>query len=194
VDWQSVVDQIIARFSDRLYFITHGNLSAEVLWGEVGTLTNPFLDYPADINASIPSPVSVTLCTRHYLDVATMKRDAWTSEDAAIYVAAEVVANKICSSLFQIRSLIGSTQSGADGEESALLKCREVAGALMEQLQWTTWKECGRCASSGQFCFIPMFPAGNVEDYYSPECKGLDDMEESFNGCYWTLGVGGINC
>jgi hypothetical protein len=28
----------------------------DALWAEVGTLVNPFLDYPVDQNASIPSP------------------------------------------------------------------------------------------------------------------------------------------
>ena len=55
----------------------------------------------------------------------------------------------------------------------------------MDQLQWTTWKGCGRCASSWQFCFIPMFPTGSVEDYYSPNCKELDDMDDVVKGCYW---------
>jgi hypothetical protein len=190
VDWQSVVDDIVSRFSDRLHFMAHGNLSAVALWGEVGTLVHPFLDYPADMNASMPSPVSVTLCARHYLDAAMMKRNAWTPEDAAIFIAVEVVADEICSALFQIRNLLGSSWSSTDGDDSALLESREVATALMQQLQWTTWKECGSCASSGQFCFIPMFPAGSPEDYYSPSCKGIEDMDEAFKGRYWSLGGG----
>ena len=156
-----------------------------MLWGEIGTLINPFLDYPADINASTPSPASIMLCTRYYLDASLLRKDTWTPEDAAIFVALEVVADKICSSLFQIRSLLASIRDA----EVALLRSREVAGALMEQLQWTAWKECGRCASSAQFCLIPIFPVGSVEDYYSPKCKGIEDMEESFKGCYWALGL-----
>jgi hypothetical protein len=112
------------------------------------------------------------------------RKDAWTPEDTVIFVAIEVVSEKICLSLFQIRSLLYPTQS-----DSSLLKSREIATELMEQLQWTTWKECGLCTRSGQFCFIPMFPAGNMKDYYEPSCKGLDDMEEAFNGCYWELGT-----
>jgi hypothetical protein len=176
VDWQGVVDQFITRFSDRIHFITYGNLSAEALWAEVGTLINSFLDYPADKNASISSPESATLCIRHYLDAPIIRRDLWTPEDAAIHAALEVVADKVCSSLFQIKSILDSTGSG---NKSALLRSREVASALMEQLQWTTWKECGRCASSGQFCYIPM-PAGTLEDFHSPRCKGLDDIKRYY--------------
>jgi hypothetical protein len=184
VDWQSVVDDIISRFSDRIHYIAHGNLSAEVLWSEVSTLIHPFLNYPADMNASTPSPESVTRCTRHYFSAAMTRKDAWTPEDTAIFVAIEVVSKRICSSLFQMRSLLYPTQS-----ESSLLTSREITTELMEQLQWTTWKECGPCTGSGKFCFIPMFPAGNPEDYYAPSCKGLDYMEEAFKGCYWSLGV-----
>jgi len=184
VDWQSVVDDIISHFSDRIHYIAHGNLSAEVFWDEVSTLIQPFLDYPADMNASTPSPELVTRCTRHYLSSAILRRDAWTPEDTAIFVAIEVVSEKICSSLFQIRSLLYPTQS-----ESPLLKSREIATELIERLQWTTWKECGPCAGEGQFCFIPMFPAGSVKDYYEPSCKGLDNIEEAFKGCYWMLGI-----
>jgi hypothetical protein len=190
VDWQSVVDDIISRFSDRIHFMAHDNLSALALWGEVGTLINPFMDFPADMNASMPSPVSITLCTKHYLDAAMMRRDTWTPEDAAIFVAVEAVAEKICSALFQIRNLLGSSWSSPDREGAALLKSQDLATALMQKLQWTTWKECGPCASSGQFCFIPMFPAGNPKDYYSPSCKGIEDMEEAFKGLYWRLGGG----
>jgi hypothetical protein len=182
IDWQNIVDDIVTRFSDRLNFITHGNLSVEMLWGEVSTLLNPFLNFPEDRNASTPSPIGVTLCTNHYLNAAIMRRDSWTLEDTANFIAVKVVADKICSSLFQIRTLLSSAQVG---EESALLKSRKIAGTLMDQLQWTTWKGCGRCASSWQFCFIPMFPTGSVEDYYSPNCKGLDDMDDVVKGCYW---------
>lgn len=184
VDWQGVVDALVTRFSNRLHFIAHGNLSVEMLWGELGTLLNQFLDYPADMKASTSSPASIMLCTRHYLDAALLRKDIWAPEDSAIFVALGVVTDKICSSLFHIRSLLASTHDS----EIALLRSREVAGELMEQLQWTTWRECGGCANSAQFCFTPIFPAGSVEDYYSPNCKGIEDMEESSKGCYWGLG------
>jgi hypothetical protein len=188
INWQSVVDDIISRFSDKFHYIVHGNLSAEILWGEVSTLIHPFLDFPKDMNASTPSPESVTRCTRHYLSAAMIRRDTWTPEDTAIFVAIEVVSEKICSSLFQIRSLLHSS-TRSEKIESSLTRSREVATTLMERLQWTTWKECGPCAREGHFCFIPMFPAGNLEDYYAPSCKGIEDMEEAFKGCYWSLGV-----
>jgi hypothetical protein len=187
VDWQSVVDDIISRFSDRIHYIANGNLSAEVLWDEVSTLIHPLLDYPAESNASTPSPELVIRCTRHYLSSAMLRRDTWTPEDTAIFVAIEVVAEKICSSLFQIRSLLYSSTRSKSLE--GLTRSQEIATNLMEQLQWTTWKECGPCAGSGQFCFIPMFPAGTIKDYYEPSCKGINDMEEAFNGWYWRLGI-----
>lgn len=30
-----------------------------------------------------------------------------------------------------------------------------------------------------------LFPTGSVEDYYSPNCKELDDMDDVVKGCYW---------
>jgi hypothetical protein len=185
VDWQGIVDQLITHFSDRLHNIARGNLSAVELSCEIGILSNPFLNYPADRNASSPPAAAVSLCTRLYLDDTLRKKYIWTPEDAAIYTAIEVVAETICSSLFHIRSLLTCTESGTGDEESGLARSQEIAVALVEQLKWTNWKECGRCPKPGQICLIPMFPYGSSEDYYSPRCRGLGDMEESFKGCYW---------
>jgi hypothetical protein len=111
VDWQSVVDDIISRFSDRVHYIAHGNLSTEVLWSVVSTLIHPFLNYPADMNASTPSPESGTRCTKHDFSASMTIKDAWTPDDTAVFVAIEVVSEKICSSLFQVRSLLYPTVS-----------------------------------------------------------------------------------
>jgi hypothetical protein len=185
VDWQSIVDQLVTHFADRLHYIARGNLSAVEIWREVGTLANPFINYPTERNASSPPPAAVPLCTSLYLDDALKRKHIWTPEDTTIYTAIELVAKTICSSLFQIRGLLTCTKVGTGDEESALLRSQEIAVALVEQLKWTNWKECGRCPNPGQFCFTPMFPFGSLEDYYSPRCRGLDDMEESFEGCYW---------
>jgi len=122
------------------------------------------------------------------------KRETWTPEDAAIFAAVEeLVANTICSCFFQMRSLVGSSLRDNESQDTAMLKSQEVATTLMKQLKWPVWRDCGHCASPDQFCFIPIFPSGSMEDYYNPRCRGLDESQDILIGCYWLAGMGPLD-
>lgn len=181
VDWQGVVDRIVTRFGRRLWWVANAaGLAAWEVSAGVGTLIDPFTDYLDRRDQA--ETLAVRRCTRHYLDPVFTAPDVlvrpgtWTPEDEAIAAAVEAVSGSICSSLFAARGVMRSNGSDAAGQ------ARELLRELVEQLRWSTWRECGTCGLD-EICSIPMFPTGSEEDYFHPRCKNRKDLLSSRG--YW---------
>jgi len=195
VDWQGVVDLIVSRYSERLTLLAAtADTSASVkrARSSVDFLVNTYVDYAE------PEPFGngervTRRCTRHYLEPALRVEERWTPEDRLVYVAVESVATEICRAFIEMRGVLHSekeTGMGSrdeipsdDAERGAAETTREISKALMAKLQWTVWKECGRCPEPDQICLVAMFPFGSKEDHFSPSCKSPPSMNMRDN--YW---------
>jgi hypothetical protein len=174
VNWQRVVDDIVSRYSHRLWILAQANLTADEVRSELATLTYPFLSFPDDaLVDDFSSPLA--RCADHSLSSVTDSREQWTPEDHAIHAAARTVSHLVCQALFEMRRTI-HTSTDASDQEPAVRRTQTIARNLRARLDWTTWKECGRCEDPLALCFVAMFPIGGAEDHFSPRCKLPDDM------------------
>lgn len=174
VIWQRVVDDIVSRYSHRLWILAEANLTVDVVRSEIATLTYPFLDFPDDAPVEeFSGPLA--RCTEHSLLSVTDSKEQWTPEDHTIHAAIRTVSHILCHALFEMRRTIHTLTDASDGE-TPVQRTQSMAQNLSKQLDWTTWKECGRCADPLALCFVAMFPIGGAEDHFSPRCKLLEDM------------------
>ncbi|KAB5585057.1 hypothetical protein GE09DRAFT_1069218 [Coniochaeta sp. 2T2.1] len=181
INWQGVVDSIVTRYATRLLYLTDNETSIRTLRSELATLLYPFLDFPSDVGLSnITAPLS--RCAEHHLSPITHLVSTFTPEDHAIHAAIRSVSHAICSGLFVMRRDAHSSDRSDRGERAAGEKVRGLAQELRDGLDWTAWKECGKCGGADQMCFVPMFPIGAEEDLFRPRCKR---KEEVGFGYFW---------
>jgi hypothetical protein len=172
VDWQGVVDMIISRYADRLQFLASNTSTQKAMLSEINFLLSVFIDYKnTDLDLAIEK------CAAHYLLPITLS----TKPDFLIHAAISTVSNKICSTLFDVRSLL--LADGSEGE-AATEKAKNEIKALIEYLDWSTWKRCGKCAYD-EVCFVAIWPWGGVEDHFAPGCVKNDHLA-SRRG-YWNF-------
>ncbi|TEY40713.1 hypothetical protein BOTCAL_0426g00100 [Botryotinia calthae] len=171
INWQNVVDMIVTRFSDRLKFMVQNETSEVVLLSEIRLLLDAHTDYK-----KIDIPSSIEKCSNHYLRSVTPRTEA----DHLIHAAILKVSRDICSTLFEVRELIGSDEKGAKEEEG-----KRLIQELINELDWTTWLECGKCGYD-EVCFVAIWPWGGLEDHVSPGCIKRGDMGDRRG--YWDWG------
>lgn len=179
VNWQGVVDKIVTRFSQRLWWMGTTKLSLNESIPAIGTLLNPFIDYLD--HGRNAEQLATERCIQHYFDPRNLHPDSWTPEDRAIAAAVGAVSKTICTSLFSARAVLRSNTTTA-GIEPASDKARGIIQKLISDLRWSTWKECGNCGPD-EVCSIPMFPVGSEEDYVHPRCKNATELLSSQG--YW---------
>jgi hypothetical protein len=160
VDWQGVVDMIVTRYADRLQYMALNTSTKKTLLSEVTTLLTIFMDYK-DPSPSIMAAMQA--CTDHYL----LPVSPSTPSDHLIYTSVSTVSNKICKTLFSVRSRLIST--GNDDDQSALKEMQDEIKDLITYLDWSTWKSCGKCAYD-EICFVAIWPWGGIEDHMNPGC------------------------
>lgn len=178
VNWQGTIDRIVTRYSKRLELLSGQNLTANELLTVMSTLLDPFTDYLD--HSSMAERSATRRCAQHYLQSLSLYSKEWTPEDHAIFAAVETVSSTICSSLFTSRRLLINSMSMTDSE-SVVEQARKVVRELSNELRWSTWKECGSCATN-EICSIPMFPVGTTEDYFHPTCKKITQMDAGYFG------------
>ncbi|ROW17273.1 hypothetical protein VPNG_01401 [Cytospora leucostoma] len=185
VDWQALADKIVTRFSDRLWYMANGRLTGDALILTIGTVIDPFISYTD--HTPMAENLAIGRCTQHYLDPTILHHDVWTPEDHVIAAAIETVSYKICDALFSARNILRSHRTTPLHEvDSSVEQAQTVIRHLVEELRWTTWKECGKCSSPDEVCVIPMFPFGANTDYFSPSCKNITRFRSSMG--YWRFG------
>lgn len=191
INWQGVVDMIVTRYSDRLAQLASGDLSADESHYIVNFLLSPFTD------AASPAPYRPSLerCASLHLGPALARNgtSAWTAQDELIGAAVETVSRRICQVLIDAWAALGSTgsrQQQRQGEKEKENKREKVGveesvAGLVGELGWTTWRECGKCASPREVCFVAMFPIGMPEDHYAPRCKNATELSWGMGMSYW---------
>jgi hypothetical protein len=149
VNWQAVVDMVVARYADRIEYLASGSLNTlAALQAEIGRALRPFIDYN-DRN----STSEVERCASQFLPdhVST------TSTNVAAQAIRQVTMT-MCTSLFAASEQVDYT--------TALEQIKE----LKDHLAWTTWKQCRGCAVD-EICFLPIWPVGTAEDFEQPKCR-----------------------
>lgn len=182
VNWQGVTDKIVTRFSERLWYMANGRLTGQALLITIGTVLDPYISYTD--HTPMAERLAFERCTQHYLDPKALSFETWTPEDHAIAAAIERVSHRICDALFFARNILHSNSTAlADIIDHPVEQAKVIIRQLMEELRWSTWKDCGKCSSPNEICSIPMFPMGALEDYISPSCKNITRIIE--NRGYW---------
>lgn len=171
-DWQGITDMIITRYSDRLQLMAGNKTSREVILSESAVLLNLYIDY-----GNFDIPTAVEKCSVHYLIAAEPK----TIADRMIYEALHTVMNKICRTLFRVRQLLLEENLT---DTSALENSKSALKTLVYYLNWTTWKECGKCAYD-EICFVAIWPWGSIEDHEHPSCMKSDVLAKRQG--YWHM-------
>ncbi|KAL8369975.1 hypothetical protein RB595_000369 [Gaeumannomyces hyphopodioides] len=190
VNWQGVVDMIVTRYSDRLAQLASGDLSADESRYIINFLLSPFTD------ATSPAPYrpSLARCASLHLEPALARNgtSAWTAQDELIGAAVGAVSRRICQVLIDAWVALGSTDSRQqkwrqeeEEEKGEMVRVDESAAGLIGELGWTTWRECGKCASPREVCFVAMFPMGRPEDHYAPRCKNATELGWGMGMSYW---------
>jgi hypothetical protein len=171
-DWQGVVDMIVSRYSDRLRLMAANDTSRETILADIAVLLNLYVDY-----GNFDVPTAIEKCSTHYLTAAVSR----TTADRIIHEALVTVTGKICTTLFYVGQLLLEDEDSADN--SALDESKSVLKALMDYLNWTTWRECGNCAYD-EVCFVAIWPWGSVEDHKHPSCMKREAFHARPSG-YW---------
>ncbi|QSZ30399.1 hypothetical protein DSL72_004922 [Monilinia vaccinii-corymbosi] len=171
INWQNVVDMIVTRYSDRLKFMVQNDTSEATVLSEIKFLLDLHTNY-----AQIDIPSSIEKCANHFLEPVVPRTEA----DHLIHAAILEVSRNICRTLFQVRELLNDRREVLKkGEEKQLIQ------ALINQLDWTTWLECGKCAFD-EVCYVATWPWGRSEDHTSPGCIKWDDIGDRRG--YWDPG------
>ncbi|KAI9644473.1 hypothetical protein NHQ30_006494 [Ciborinia camelliae] len=170
INWQNVVDMIVTRYSDRLKFMVQDETTEAMVLSETKVLLDVYIDYA---KADIPS--SIEKCAKHFLEPVVSKTEA----DHLVHAAIFEVSHNICRTLFKVRELLNE-----DEEQSAekLEQGKQLVKGLINQLDWSTWLECGKCPYD-EVCYVAAWPWGRLEDHVSPGCIKSHDMGDRWG--YW---------
>ncbi|KAL6855687.1 hypothetical protein J3F83DRAFT_753925 [Trichoderma novae-zelandiae] len=205
VNWQAVVDMIIARFEKRLAAMASTSVSADLFIGELEAVSLSYYEasrLPGDITLAADeddgnkTAEAVDRCAAHYLKPALSKQQDWTLSHALIHTALKAVAQHICSDLFLMRAIL--LQAGPDATPDAYLIKRGVKSVAMEdavdqgraivrnlvqELAWTTWRKPRLC-SEEEVLLVAMWPFGDSVDHFNPGCVSFEEVTAKRRG-YW---------
>ncbi|KAI9681876.1 MAG: hypothetical protein M1822_006953 [Bathelium mastoideum] len=149
VNWQAVVDMVVAKYADRIENLASGSISTlKEFKTEAERPLRHFIDY-SDRNRA----EEILRCKEHSVP--------WKSRHSNATAARAIleVNDIICRALFSITR--AETGTLADGVS--------VARSLQKYLAWTEWKKCKGC-NANEFCFVPTWPVGSAEDFEHPRC------------------------
>lgn len=181
VTWQDVVDMIVSRYSDRLQFLIAADTTNEQFASELSIMLNTFIDYSAPSSKRIS--VARSRCQSHYLRAMSLS----TPSDHLVHEAVSNVTGRICEVLFASWELVLAGQEVPEASRQrvgdwALREAMNSVHGLIDWLDWSTWRECGKCASD-EICYVAIWPWGSVEDHEAPQCMNAT-MMQSRRG-YW---------
>lgn len=201
VNWQAVVDMIVARYARRLAFLAASDQELEVYSTELEIATQTYIDAP-------PLPGDITLqerpsdnqtanalqaCTQHYLLSTYLDQKFWSLEDQLIHTAILKVLSDICETLFAARKILDGTDDLRDHAKSTLnndsMKLHRLPTArkliidLKQRLAWTVWRKPQICAVD-ELLLTVMWPIGNSDDYWNPGCRTIEQLKFQRRG-YW---------
>ncbi|PTB63047.1 hypothetical protein BBK36DRAFT_1144111 [Trichoderma citrinoviride] len=208
VNWQAVVDMIVARFEKRLAAMASTDVSADFFIGELEGVALTYYEAPRlpdDITLAAGdddrnrTAEAIDRCAAHYLIPALPRQQDWTLSDALIHTALEVVMKRICSDLFLMRAILLQAVPDATPDaylikrgvesasmEQALNQSRAIARNLVQELAWTTWLKPQVC-SEEEVLFVAMWPMGDDVDHYNPGCVPYGEISGKRRS-YWKPG------
>ncbi|PNP86155.1 hypothetical protein FNYG_00383 [Fusarium nygamai] len=205
VDWQSVADLVIARYSKRLALMVHEPLQSHYFVDEVEAATLTWYDAPPspddksmidqrEVNRTADA---IEQCRLHYLQPALKARQQWRFEDELIYTSLDTVLGTICQTFFSVRNaLLEASGSELDDYrirldnendsemEKAISNGRAVIRALMGDLGWSTWKKPQPCQPD-EVNTIAMWPFGTKEDHWHPGCRSIETVQQPGDSYWW---------
>lgn len=153
VNWQTVADMIVARYSDKIDHLASGSLRSHASFrAEAMQSLRPFINY-----SSRNRIAEIKRCQEH--NIPWQNRQSQTTSARAI----REVNSVICSTLW----------FAAHSEDESFDHEVSMIRALRKFLAWTEWKKCRGCGPN-EFCFIPIWPVGSAEDFENPRC--ISDM------------------
>jgi hypothetical protein len=162
VNWQSTTDMIVARYADRIAYLTSGaitNLSS--FQAEVDRALRPFIDYGSrNSNAEI-----------HRCAFQLLPRASNPPKSSLAYNTILNVTTTICSALSSVLS-----------EDINFTSALTLIKTLQSWLRWTEWKKCRGC-NSHEVCFLPIWPTGTEQDFEQPRCRS--DISGAPGGYWW---------
>lgn len=171
IDWQAVADLIVTRYAKRLKYLTSDEVlqSNDQLKGELERALAPFIDYDQR-----DPKLEIERCTFHFLPT-----------HAPITLAAKIithVSQYLCTELVESLQSLNSSEDTTIHQSIMIVQHR--LRELMQNLNWTVWKECGPCKSN-EVCFIPIWPHGSFADWLKPSCLNATEIPTR-NG-YWGM-------
>jgi hypothetical protein len=176
IDWQGVVDLVVARYAERLRYMAEGIDTIEGLRYEIRGLLDTHIDYATD---DYGYRDALDRCWTFY--IRHLKPE--TQEDRFILAAIETVTQRICSRLFKVRRLL---VGGSLDNDEVVAFVKGFLRGLMKELSWTTWLECRGCGI-GEVCFVPMWPWGDKQSHEQPNCRNATTLQAGWvEDAYWT--------
>lgn len=195
IDWQGIVDMTTTRYAARLQYIASAPGFTSIL-SVTNVLLNAHISYDASPSSSKATQIdkrqSIEKCTQNYItQSSSLPEEFWTQQDHLLHKAITTVSRRICETLFDVRDGLIDDHGDLDVDVKSEVAVRKVK-ALMEELDWAVWKECGKCELD-EVCFISMWPFGGFEDHYHPQCKNSTTLSRgraSVGDDYWGDGGG----
>lgn len=158
-DWQAIADLIVARYADRIAYLASGDIKdLESFKDEVDLALRPFVDYGHRNSAA-----EIERCASQFLPSNS--------------VASASLAG---AALLNVTTILCRTLSAASSIDTLPHGLSTIRG-LKSWLGWTEWKKCRGCGVH-ELCFLPIWPAGSVEDFEKPQC--MSDISQAGHG-YW---------
>lgn len=159
-NWQATTDMIVTRYSDELSYLASGKVATiEAFRDHIELLLSPFLDYSQRNELA-----EVERCATQFLPVH--------APGTVAARAVSTVTSRICS------TLLGTSS------ERDLISAVDKVQALMDELDWTTWKRCRGCEAN-EICVVPIWPMGTMADYDNPQCKEASYPYDHNGETYW---------
>lgn len=202
VNWQAVVDMIVARYSHRLALLASPEQPLEVFSNELEIATQAYVNAPprnGDISVQENPNANLTTdallaCKQHYLLPTYLDRDSsWGLEDHLIHAAIYRVTTHICDTFFNARAIMVDDHddhnrslgglANHDKRLDKLTAARHLFVTLKQTLAWSTWRKPEICAAD-ELLLTVMWPLGTSDDYWKPGCRTYDQVNFARHG-YW---------
>lgn len=172
IDWQSITDSIVSRYSERLAFMRSIKSSRMEMLLETNFLLERFIDHTTQNLTAAHE-----LCKSEYVLRVKPRPSGFTEE--MIYEAITAVSGKICDVLLKARKELMERE-----DQNVAHDVKIMIQELMNWLDWSTWLECGKC-DSNEVCVVAIWPWGTKEDHDNPRC--IDLYESWGRAGYWDL-------
>jgi hypothetical protein len=161
-NWRTTTDAVVTRYSNELTYLASTKISTmEALQEYIEKLLSPFIDY-----SERDAVLEADRCATQFLPMQLQGGKSMAAR--AVYS----VAHNVCSTLLEAWA------------EQELASAQNIIQTMIEDLDWTVWKECRGCEDN-EICVVPIWPMGTVDDYNNPQCKPVSMPYNGTGESYW---------